>query len=49
MINISEIKAKLHLDSGSKDSSANSKTATTNKPVAKAEDLFAVSSGDKKT
>ncbi len=48
MVNISEIKEKLHLDTKSKSSAASSKSAS-KKPTAKAEDLFAVSSGDKKT
>ncbi|MDC0506096.1 GspE/PulE family protein [Candidatus Gracilibacteria bacterium] len=49
MVNISEIKAKLHLDSGPKADSKGSKPVAAKKPVAKAEDLFAVSSGNKKT
>ena len=49
MVNIAEIKEKLNLDTGAKKSAASAKTTPAKKPAAKAEDLFAVSSGDKKT
>ena len=49
MVNIAEIREKLHLDGGAKKSATTSGASNTKKPVAKAEDLFAVSSGNKKT
>jgi len=49
MVNIAEIREKLHLDGKSKAASSSSSSTAAKKPTAKAEDLFAVSSGDKKT